>query len=106
MRNILILNLWFRRCHLKIFLSRAPAAIVFGGAEPLFLTWPRGLGGDVVLRYFLSIALVSILFVKHNHLVLLFSGGIHWGNFGRGHYEELFEKLFLIWTNGSEGDVV
>ena len=32
----IILNLghWFMRCHLKDFLSRALAAIVFGGAEP------------------------------------------------------------------------
>ena len=37
----IILNLdhWFRRCHLKDFLSRALAALMFGGAEPFMQFW-------------------------------------------------------------------
>ena len=31
---ILNLGQWFRRCHLKDFLSGALAALLFGGAEP------------------------------------------------------------------------
>ena len=31
---ILILGQWFRRCHIKDFLSGALAALLFGGAEP------------------------------------------------------------------------
>ena len=31
---ILNLDQWFRRCHLKDFLSGALAALLFGGAEP------------------------------------------------------------------------
>ena len=33
------LGKWFRRCHLKDFLSTALAAFMFGGAEPFMLFW-------------------------------------------------------------------
>ena len=36
---ILNLDLWFKRCCLKDFLSGALAALMFGGAEPLMQLW-------------------------------------------------------------------
>ena len=36
---ILKLNQWFRRCHLRFFLSRALAAHLFGGVESFVQFW-------------------------------------------------------------------
>ena len=50
---ILNLNQWFRRCHLKDFLSGALEALVFGGAEPFMRFWYRALWGpscEVILN--------------------------------------------------------
>ena len=39
MKIILNLDQWFRRCHLKYFLSEALAALVFSGAEQFMQFW-------------------------------------------------------------------
>ena len=43
----IILNLgqWFKRCGLKDFLSRALAALLFGGVEPFMQFWKRASWG-------------------------------------------------------------
>ena len=44
---------WFRRrCHLKDFLSRVIAALVFGGAEP-FMQFVEGIMGNLHVKLFL-----------------------------------------------------
>ena len=49
--NILNSDKWLSRC-LKYFLSRALAAILFGGAEPFGQFRYRVLGGTFMLSYF------------------------------------------------------
>ena len=46
----IILNLdhWFRRCHLKDFLSRALEALMFNGAEPFMQFWWKALWGTLM----------------------------------------------------------
>ena len=50
----------------------------------LYKIWTSGSGGDFVLRYLLSGALVALLLSGRNHLC----------NFGKEHYEEQFCELF------------
>ena len=50
----------------------------------LFSIWTSG-SGYVILRYFLSTALVTACFVEQNHVC----------NSGRGHYEKHFCEIVL-----------
>ena len=51
----------------------------------LYEVWTCGLGGDVVKRYFLSVALAAPLF----------SGAEPFVQFSRGYYEEQFCEIIL-----------
>ena len=54
---ILKLDQWFkRRCRLKDFLSRAPAAVMFSGAEP-FMQFGRGHYGEHISEIILNLDL-------------------------------------------------
>ena len=50
----IVLNLgqWFRKCCFKDFLSRALAALLFGGAEPFMQFWKRASQENIHVKLF------------------------------------------------------
>ena len=68
----IILNLgqWFRRrCHLKDFLSRALAALLFGGAETFMQFWKKASWGLFMWSYlkFGPVVQEQMLFKEKNY---------------------------------------
>ena len=54
-----------------------------------------------VVQYEMSFQNISYLPVA-----ILIGGRTHFGNFGRGHYEEYSYDIILNWTSGSGRDAV
>ena len=96
---ILNLDLWFRRCLLKIFLIYSSGGHLVQQSKTNWAILQRALWGTFLENYFAFGPVWSDVFKDISHLELWWPSSSavrnHLGNFGRGHYEEYFCEIIL-----------